>query len=253
MKISIITATYNSENTIKDTIESVLSQTYNDLEYIIIDGLSQDSTLSIVKKYESDFYGKMRIISEKDNGIYDALNKGIKNATGDIIAFIHADDILANSNVLENVVKEFDRNDCELLYGDLLYVNCDNTKTIRYWKSEVFSRRMLARGWMPAHPTLYLKREIYTKIGHFDTTYKISADYDFILRVFSQIDESKTVYLPLVLVKMRIGGVSNSGFNNIRKKMEEDLRAIKKNKIRNSILVLFLKNLSKIPQLIFKQ
>lgn len=252
MKISIITATYNSAQTLSDTIESVLNQTYQNIEYIIVDGVSSDNTLDIARSYQKEFGGRMRIVSEPDKGIYDALNKGIALATGDVIGFIHADDLLAKSVIVDDIANAFGEINCKILYGDLHYVNHENTKVIRNWKSGLYSKRQLKLGWMPPHPTLYVRRDLYQKIGTFNTQYRISADYDFMLRALNYIDEKDVVYLPKVMVNMRVGGVSNSGFANIRLKMKEDLRALKDNNYKIGLVVLMLKNLSKIRQFILK-
>lgn len=248
MKISIITATYNNQHTIVSTIESVLHQTYQDIEYIIIDGASTDNTLNIAEKYEPLFNGRMKIVSEPDKGIYDALNKGISYATGDVIGFIHADDTIASNNIIEQVVANFSEHNCDLLYGDLYYVDANDQKIVRNWKSQPYNNKLLRKGWMPAHPTLYVRREIYYKIGGFDTTFRIAADYDFILRAFTFTPEEKIVYLPFVMVRMKVGGVSNNGLANILQKMKEDLHAIKNNKI-GGMGTLIIKNTSKIKQL----
>jgi len=248
MKISIITATYNSQDTILDAINSVASQTYSNIEHIIIDGKSTDSTLSIVKE-NSDKISK--IISEPDSGIYDALNKGIKNATGDVVAFMHADDIFANNNIIENAARLFQEQQTDSIYGDLQYVAKEDTsKIIRYWKSGKFTFSKLKKGWMPPHPTFFIKKEIYNKFGMFDTNFRIAADYDIILRFLGKY-KITTTYLPEVMIKMRVGGESNKSIKNIIKKMHEDVKALKKNKMGNWYTV-FMKNISKIPQLFKK-
>jgi len=248
MKVSIITATYNSQETVLDTIDSVATQTYDNIEHIIIDGKSTDSTLLIIKE-NSDKISK--IISESDNGIYDALNKGIKNATGDVIAFMHADDIYANNTIIEKVVKLFNEKQTDSVYGDLQYVSKNDTnKVIRFWKSEEFIFSKLKKGWMPPHPTFFVKKEIYNKFGYFDTSYRIAADYDIILRFLGK-HKISTSYLPEVMIKMRVGGESNKSIENIIKKMREDVKALKKNKLGNWHTV-FMKNIIKIPQLFKK-
>ena len=248
MKISIITATYNSQDTILDAIQSVASQSYDNIEHIIIDGKSTDNTLSIIKK-NSDKFSK--IISESDEGIYDALNKGIKNATGDIIAFLHADDIYADNTIIENAVKLFSEKEADSIFGDLQYVSKEDTnKIIRYWKSGEFTISKLKKGWMPPHPTFFVKKEVYDKFGMFDTSFRIAADYDIILRFLGK-HKISTAYLPEVMIKMRVGGESNKSIKNIIKKMKEDVKALKKNKLGNWHTVL-LKNFIKIPQLFKK-
>jgi len=248
MKFSIITATYNNQNTIGDTINSLASQTYENIEHIIIDGASTDNTLSAIKKT-----GKKvsKIISEPDKGIYDALNKGIKNATGTFIVFLHADDIFSDNTIIEKAAKLLTESKTESLYGDLQYVAKENTdKIIRYWKSGNFTYSKLKKGWMPPHPTFFVKKEIYDKYGLFDTNFKIAADYDIILRFLGKYKIS-TTYLPEVMIKMRIGGKSNKNIKNIILKMKEDLKALKTNNI-GGFHTLIMKNIIKIPQLLIK-
>jgi len=248
MKISIITSVYNNQKTIKDAIESVLEQTYENVEYIIVDGGSSDDTISIVKSYGDKI---SKFVSEKDKGIYDGLNKGVKHATGDVVAFLHSDDIYATPTILENVVKAFqsDQN-FDGIYGDLVYTPKDDTiKVLRYWKSRDFDETLLAKGWMPAHPTLFLKREVYEKYGGFDLSFKIAGDYDFMLRVLSA--GIKVKYIPEVLYKMRVGGESNKSLKNIILKSKEDIRALRKNGV-GGYGSLMIKNFSKIGQFIRK-
>lgn len=243
MKISIITVVWNNKDTIEDAINSVLNQTYENIEYIIIDGASNDGTVEIIKGYLDKI---TKFVSEKDKGIYDAMNKGVDLATGDVIAFLHSDDIYSGDNIVELVVKEFERGNLDGVYGDLVYTPKSNTqKVLRYWKSKDFDSSLLKKGWMPAHPTLFLKRDIYKKYGKFDLDFKIAADYDFMLRILS--DDIKVKYLPKVLYKMRIGGESNKSLKNILLKSKEDLKALKKNKV-GGIITLLMKNLSKVTQ-----
>ncbi len=248
MKFSIITATYNSQDTIKDAIISVASQTYQNIEHIIIDGASSDKTLSIINE-NSEINTK--IISEPDKGIYDALNKGIKNAIGDVIVFLHADDIFAENTIIEKAAKLFSEKQTDSIFGDLQYVSKDDTnKIIRYWKSGEFTFSKLKKGWMPPHPTFFVKKEIYNKYGLFDTNFRIAADYDMILRFLGKYKIS-AAYLPEVMIKMRIGGESNKSIKNILWKMKEDVKALKKNGFGGWSTV-FMKNFSKIPQLFKK-
>ena len=249
MKISIITATYNSETSIKSALDSISSQDYLNIELLIIDGSSQDNTLTTVK---SNYNGEVKISSEKDHGIYDALNKGIKMASGDIIGFVHSDDILASPNVLKDIASKFQNERVDGVYGDLQYVNKEDTsKVIRYWKSQSFKPQLIENGWMPAHPTLFLRKEVYEKHGVFNLDYKIASDYDLMLRIFS--DPSLSFhYLPEVITKMRVGGASNRSLKNIKLKSTEDLKALKSNKIKSPYKVLLRKNISKIEQFINK-
>lgn len=250
MKVSIITATFNSSSSILTCIKSVISQDYDDLEYLIIDGKSSDDTLSIVKEYKKK-YPFIKFVSEKDYGIYDALNKGIKLATGDLIGFVHSDDLLDGNHIITDVVNKMQKEQLDGIYGDLHYVDkVDLNKVIRLWKSRAFKISLLKQGWMPAHPTLFLKKEVYEKYGLFDLTYKIAADYDFMLRVLKD-NSLKFGYLPKVITKMRVGGASNRSLKNIIQKTIEDYRAIRSNQA-GGILSIIQKNTSKISQFIFK-
>lgn len=244
MKVSIITSCYNSCKTILETIESVNTQNYENIEHVFVDGNSRDNTLEIIK---SNSKRKGSIISEPDRGLYDAFNKGILHASGEIIGFLHSDDIYFSKETILDIVNKIQVENLDGVYGDLQYVDKINfNKIIRYWKSCEFNPNLLKKGWMPAHPTLFLKKEIYLKHGVFNTTFKISADYDFILRIFKD-HNLKFGYLPKVVTKMRMGGASNRSLKNIFKKTKEDYRAIRLNNI-GTLLTLFLKNISKIKQ-----
>lgn len=246
MKISIITSVFNNEATIRDAIESVISQTYPDIEYIIIDGGSKDGTIEIIKEYSHVI---THFISEPDRGIYDGLNKGLGLATGDIIGFLHSDDLYPDNTTISTIMQAFADN-IDGVYGDLVYTSKnDISKILRYWKSKPFSPKLLKYGWMPAHPTLFLRRSIYQQHGLFDLHFKIAADYDFMLRILKS--DLKIDYLPKILYKMRIGGESNKSLKNIIRKSQEDFHAIKKNRI-GGIEILLLKNLTKIKQFIKK-
>lgn len=248
MKISIITATYNSRLTLSSCITSVLKQTYQNIEYVVVDGNSTDETLELLKQHQLQFPKiEFKILSEPDSGIYDALNKGVQLATGDVIGFVHSDDILADNQTVSKLADKFDREYIDGVYGDLQYVDKNNIgKIIRYWKSSDFHPGLLRKGWMPSHPTLFLKKEVYEKHGFFDLSYSISADYDFILRIFKD-QELKFGYLPTVITNMRVGGASNRSIKNIIKKSKEDYIAIKRNNVGN-IITLIRKNTSKIKQ-----
>lgn len=245
-KISIITAAFNSADTIADTILSIKTQSYEHFEHIVVDGLSTDRTLAIVK----EFADKRTIAqSEKDRGIYDALNKGIIRSTGDIIGFLNADDIYANDEVLGNIARMFDDQAIQAVYGDLVYVGKSNPKKIiRYWQAGNYTLEKLKSGWMPPHPTFYVRRSIYDRLGLFDTSFHIAADYDCMLRFFSE-GNINCRYIPEVLVKMRIGGASNRSLINILRKSAEDYRAIRRNHV-GGFGTLAWKNLSKLSQFI---
>jgi glycosyltransferase len=246
MKISIITSVWNNKETIKDAIESVLAQTYKNIEYIVVDGASSDGTIEIVQRYRDKI---TKFVSEKDKGIYDGLNRGISLASGDVVAFLHSDDIYASDTIIEKVAKVFESDEnIDGVYGDLVYTSKNDTnKVLRYWKSKDFDKSLLAKGWMPAHPTLFLKKEVYDKHGKFNLNFKIAADYDFMLRVLKS--GIKVKYLSKVLYKMRVGGESNKSIKNIILKSKEDLKALKKNNV-GGIFTLMIKNLSKITQFI---
>ncbi len=242
MKISIITASFNSEKVIANCLGSIYNQDFTDKQIVSIDGKSTDSTTLIINNLTSDIDFK---ISEKDKGIYDALNKGIKNAIGDIVGVLHSDDAYANFYVLKEVSNIFEETNCDGVYGDLNFIK--NGKISRKWFSKNFNPSLLNTGWMPPHPTLFLKKEVFEKHGLYDTNFKIAADYDFILRIFK--DESlKFEYLPMVITNMSIGGVSTSGFKNLVQKSYEDYLVLKKNKMRFPLLILFRKIVGKISQ-----
>lgn len=245
MKISVITACYNSASTIEDTLLSVTGQDYADLEYILIDGASKDETMEIVNRYKDRI---AKIVSEEDKGIYDALNKGIALASGDVIAILHADDLYAHASVLSSVMRVFAEKKSGSLYGDLHYVDrADTNKTIRNWKSGSYYPGIFRKGWMPPHPSFFLRREYYERYGSFDTSFRTAADYELMLRMLEKHKVS-TAYLPEVLVKMRVGGVSNVSLKNRIKANQEDRRAWKVNGLNPGLLTLIRKPLSKIAQ-----
>jgi len=248
MRISIITATYNSEKTIQDTLFSLENQTYNDIEYIIVDGSSKDNTLLVVG---NNCKRVSKLISEPDKGIYDALNKGILAATGDVIGFLHSDDLLAYNDAVADIADTFVRTGCDAVYGDLEYVSqIDTSKRVRLWKSGAFNRFKMQLGWMPPHPSFYMKRSRYLELGNFSLDYNISADYDSLLRYILK-NKISVAYLPKVLIKMRVGGISNRSFSSMVSKSLEDIRVMKSNGIIWP-LALAYKNLSKLPQFIKK-
>jgi len=248
LKISVITAVWNSETTVGEAIASVASQTHADLEHVIMEGNSSDGSLAAIERAA---HPRMRLISEPDDGIYDALNKGVKNATGDVIGFIHSDDFLAHNGALARIAAAFDDPAVEAVFSDLDYVSqADTSRVIRHWSTGPYHPRRLKYGWMPAHPTLYLRRGVYERFGAYDKNLRIAADYDFILRYFSQAT-GKSVYIPEVLYKMRVGGVSNRNWAKICQKMEEDMLAIRRNRV-GGVYTLALKNLSKVSQFLVR-
>ncbi len=248
VKVSVITAVYCAESTIIQAINSVASQTYPNVEHVIVDGASPDGTLDAIRAHQTE---NMVVTSERDNGIYDALNKGIMQASGEVIGIVHSDDFLAHPQVLERVAEAFSDPNVDAVYGDLDYVSKDNTaRVIRHWQAGAYERRKLALGWMPPHPTLFLRRRVFEAYGLYDTSYRIAADYDAVLRYFGE-GGIKAVYLPEVLVKMRVGGESNKSLRKIWQKTREDYRALRQNGV-GGIGTLAAKNLSKVPQFLKK-
>ena len=247
MKISLITVTFNSGGTLRDTIQSVLSQTYPEIEYIIVDGLSEDSTIDIIKEYVPLFKGRLKWISEKDNGLYDAMNKGFKMATGEIVGIINSDDLLTESGVIGKVIDCFEgHKDIDCVYADLYYVSqYDTSKIVRHWITG--KQRSFSKGWHPAHPTFYVKREIYSKYGLFDLDFKFAADFELMLRLVEK-EHIRLFYLPEPLVRMRLGGTTSKNLTNIRKGNIECLNAFRKNGIPVSVLYPFYRLLPKLKQ-----
>jgi glycosyltransferase len=244
MKISIITATYNSANTVRDTLACIASQQYANIEHIIVDGLSKDNTLDIVKQFPH----VAKVISEKDKGIYDAMNKGVQLATGDVIGILNSDDFYTDQFVLEKVAAAFDSPAVEAVYGDLQYVKQDNVQVVtRTWKSGKYQKRFLYYGWMPPHPTFFVRRHIYDKCGLFNTTLRSAADYELMLRVLLKYN-THTQYIPEVLVKMRAGGMSNASLKNRLRANKEDVMAWKLNDLKPYFFTTWLKPIRKILQ-----
>lgn len=246
MTISIVTATYNSGNTIADTLESVLSQTYKDYEYWIVDGASKDNTMEIVRSYEDKFQGKLHYISERDKGIYDAMNKGIARCTGDIVGILNSDDFYTSGNILEQVAEAMADTNIDAIYGDVHYVKAENLKKcVRYYSSRLFSRGWMRFGFMPAHPSFYCRKEVYCRYGAFNLNYKVAADFECLLRLI-YTHRISTRYLPLDFVTMRTGGASSSGLTSHRQIMRDHLRALHNNKVRSCAALLSLRYIYKI-------
>lgn len=246
MKISIITATYNSALTIKDTIDSVLAQNYPDIEHIIVDGVSKDNTLDIVKSYGDKI---AKIISEPDKGIYDAMNKGIQAATGDIVGILNSDDFFTSEDVIATVAKTFEKNNIDALYGDVHFVNPDNLKkSVRYYSSAIFRPALFRYGFMPAHPSFYMKKECYEKFGLYSLDYKIASDYDLLIRYLYK-EKINYKYVKKDFVTMRTGGVSTENFQSRVTLNKEIVRACKKYGIYTNIFLLSLKYFYKIFEL----
>lgn len=250
MKISIITVCYNSEKTIRDTIESVLTQDYTNIEYIIVDGGSSDGTLDVINEYKDRIDS---IVSEPDNGIYDAMNKGIQSATGDVIGILNSDDFYANPNVISEVVNQFISNpDLSMVFGDIVFVEPSNTeKIVRYYGSRKFKAWKLRFGWMPPHTASFIKRSTYEQVGTYSFNYKIAADYELFVRIL-MVHKLSYFRINRVLVKMRVGGVSTSGFKNSLLLNLEIVKACKSNGIYTNLLFVLLKIPFKILELIKK-
>ena len=244
--ISIITATFNSAKTLKDTIQSVLRQTNKDFEYLIIDGGSTDETIDIVKSYESEFSGRLKWVSEKDEGIYDAMNKGIKMASGDVVGILNSDDYFTSDDILQTVDNAFKSHEIDAIYGDIHFIRDGNLqKCVRYYSSRMFRPFWLRFGFMPAHPSFYCKREIFDKAGLYSLDYKIGADYEMMVRLFKR-HKIKSLYVNKDFVTMRTGGASN---NNVRSRLtliEEDVKACRVNGIYTNRFFIMLKFLYKI-------
>lgn len=246
MKITIITVAYNSQSTIKDTIESVNKQDYHNLEYVIVDGLSIDGTIDIIKEHHKGIF-----ISEKDKGIYDAMNKGIDLASGEVIGILNSDDFYPDNNIVSEVAKLFNQSDCEAVYADLYYVDeLDTGKVVRKWVSGSFNHKKFLQGWMPPHPTLFLRKEVYNKFGKFNLALKSAADYELMLRMLYK-NKISVAYLPKVIVHMRAGGQSNKSILNRLKANKEDRMAWKINGLTPYWFTLYLKPIRKITQFIF--
>lgn len=240
MKVSIVTVTWNSAATLSRTISSVLRQTYKDIEYIIVDGLSTDDTINIIKAHEPAFNGKMRWISEKDAGIYDAMNKGIRMASGDIVGILNSDDFLTADDIIEKVVQGF-TDDIDAIYGDVHFIKDSNSrKCVRYYSGRPFRPWMVRYGYIPPHPSFYVRKAIYDKYGLYDTSFRISADVEMIARL-TYIHKIRAKYLPLDFVTMLVGGESTKSFMNRWLGTKEDLIACQKLGIKSNIAFVHFK------------
>ncbi len=245
LKISIITVAYNAEKSIEDTIQSVLNQTYDNIEYIIIDGNSTDRTIEICNVYKDQIH---TIISEKDKGIYDAMNKGIELATGDIVGVLNADDFYIDSDVISEIAARFNSDHCDGLYANLVYVNAEDTsKVTRTWISGEYKQNAFLKGWMPPHPTFFVTKSCYKKFGSYNIGLKSAADYELMLRMIHR-HSIKLSYLNKITVKMRVGGVSNSSFKNRLNANREDREAWNMNGLKPELFTLIRKPLSKVFQ-----
>lgn len=244
LKISVVAAVFNNAATVGQAIESVLSQHHDDIELLVQDGVSTDGTLEVLKGIDDP---RLRVVTEADGGIYDALNRAIARATGDVIGLMHSDDFFVSPDVLSKVAHAFEDPEIDGVYGDLTYVSAQNPdRVIRYWRSGIYTPAKLRHGWMPPHPTLYLRRNVFQNHGLYDTSFRISADYDAMLR-YLVTGQIRLAYIPEVMVKMRVGGESNKSLGKIVQKSGEDYRAIRRNGV-GGIGTLALKNLSKASQ-----
>jgi glycosyltransferase involved in cell wall biosynthesis len=248
LKISIITVVYNNERTIKDALDSVLGQTYEYIEYIVIDGKSIDNTVSIIKEYESKL---SFFISEKDCGIYDAMNKGIKAATGDVIGILNSDDLYQDSTVLKTVMVQFLKNPhLDIVYGDLVYVKSDNIgKVVRNWKSKDYYTKFFEKGNVPPHPSLFVRKKVYEEAGFFNLHFKLAADYEFMLRIFKR-HNFNSKYISKTIVRMRLGGATNQSLTNIKDQNLEILKAWKANSIDAPFYLIPLRVIKRLLQFI---
>lgn len=247
IKISLVTVTYNSGTTLRDTFQSVLAQTYKNVEYIVVDGLSKDNTMDIVREYEPQFEGRMKWISEKDKGLYDAMNKGVRMATGDVVGILNSDDFFTANDVLEKVAAGFDEQ-TDAVYGDLHYVHPDDLQhSVRYYSSKIFKRNLMRMGFIPAHPTFYCRRECFDKFGYYKTDYKIAADFDLLLR-FIYVNRIRIKYLPMDMVTMRTGGASTNGLKSRMGGMNEHLRSLRENGVKSNRFILSLRYFYKITE-----
>lgn len=243
LKISVITVSYNAQSTIEQCVQSVIGQDYPNVEYIIIDGNSYDGTLAVLEKYKDQI---KVLVSEPDNGIYDAMNKGIALASGDVIGMLNADDFFADSHILTVVSDAFKNNNPDIVYGDLDYIKPDGS-TFRKWRSGPYNKGLFNKGWMPPHPTFYCRKEVFNRLGNYSLEYGTAADYELMLR-FIHLNQLPVYYVNRVLVKMSTGGVSNNSINNRVKAMVFDIRAMYRNNVLFPPIALLLKPLRKLGQ-----
>lgn len=248
MKISIITVVYNNEKTIKDAMHSVFGQSFKNIEYVIIDGNSKDNTVNLINEYKERLG---YFVSEKDNGLYDAMNKGIRAASGDIIGILNSDDLYQDTEVIANVVEQFnDDPELDILYGDLVYVKSDDTdKVVRNWKSKKYYDNFFENANVPPHPSLFVRSKVYKELDLFDLQYKLAADYELMLRMFKK-HNFKSKYINRLIVKMRLGGATNQSFSNIVNQNKEILRAWKNNNLRVPFYLMPLRIFKRLTQFI---
>jgi glycosyltransferase involved in cell wall biosynthesis len=247
VKISVITVVYNGASTIEDTILSVAAQSHSDVEHIVVDGGSTDGTVQIIERHRDKL---AQVISEPDEGIYDAMNKGIARATGEVVGTLNSDDVYADERVLATVAEAFLDPDLDACYGDLVYVDRERTdRVVRYWTSRPYEPGLFERGWMPAHPTFYVRRRVYERCGGFDLEYRIQSDFELTMR-FLRICQIRSLYIPRIMVRMRMGGTTNKKLSNIVKGNIESYRACRKHGIPVTPLFFVKKILSRLPQFV---
>ena len=245
MKVSIITVTYNSAQTLVDAMKSVLEQTYHDIEYIIVDGASTDSTIDIIRQYELQFKNRLKWISEKDDGIYDAMNKGIQLATGDVVGILNSDDYFTSSDVIARMVAAF-RDGADAVYGDVHFIHDgEPNKCIRYYSSKHFRPFWLRFGFMPAHPSFYCRRGVYERAGYYKTDYAIGSDYEMMVRLF-KVHHINARYIPMDFVTMRTGGASTRNVQSRLVLLKDDVRGCRENGVYTNIPMICMKFLYKI-------
>ena len=253
MKISLITVTFNSASTLRDTFDSVLKQEYVDYEYIVVDGGSKDTTVDLIKEYEPLFNGRMRWISERDNGMYDGINKGIRMSTGDVVGIINSDDFYHRTDIFNIIADAFDDRSIQAIYGDVRFVNPDNLqKTVRYYDSSSFKPSKFRWGWMPAHPSFFTYRENFERCGYYKENYKIAADYELLIRHL-YVNKVPYKYLPVDFLMMRTGGKSTSGLKSTIVLNKEIVRACRENGLWTTLPMLYLKYFVKIKELFIKR
>jgi glycosyltransferase involved in cell wall biosynthesis len=249
MKISIITAVFNAVDTIEETILSVANQSHSDVEHIIVDGASTDGTLGVVDKYRTRI---ARLVTEPDRGVYDGMNKGLRLTSGDVVGFLNADDVYAHTEVLKHVANVMSDPHVDACYADLVYVDKeDPQRIVRYWKSRPYEEGLFLKGWMPAHPTFFVRRAVYERLGGFDLSFPRQSDFELTMR-FLDVNKIKAVYVPEIFVRMRTGGISNSSWRGVLKGNLEAYRACKKHIPGTTPLFILRKILSRIPQFFSK-
>ncbi|OGC89731.1 MAG: glycosyl transferase [candidate division Zixibacteria bacterium RBG_16_53_22] len=249
MKITVITVCYNSATTIEDTFQTVARQTHPDVEHVIVDGGSTDRTREIIDRHRHRIDN---IISEPDRGVYDGMNKGLRLATGDVIGFLNADDVYAHEGVLHRVAEVMSNSKIDACYADLVYVDKDDPqRVVRYWKSQPYEDGLFLKGWMPAHPTFFVRRSVYERFGGFDLAYPRQSDFELTMR-FLHVHKIRAVYIPEIFVRMRTGGLSNSSWRGVLKGNLEAYRAFRKHVTRATPFFVIRKILTRLPQFFSK-